>query len=261
MVMISPALAPAIGAFLLAFTSWRGVFWGLALIGLTALAGSVAYRETIARRSDVSILQSLGRLRVVLKNPGFTALLALFSTTSIATMAYVASSSYVFQEEFGTSAQAYSFYFAINGIGLLLGPMLYVRLSARFRRDAIIRACFATIAVSGVLVFFIGSLSPLAFTFCILPATVAGVCSRPPGTNLMLEQQKEDTGSASSLMGCSMTVMGTVGMLLVSLDAGGIIPTLGVIVAATGLVTSAGWLAISNKTFIRRIPDDAIDNR
>ncbi|MGA9139610.1 MAG: multidrug effflux MFS transporter [Methanocella sp.] len=261
MVMISPAVAPVLGAFLLSFTSWRGVFWALSTIGFVALAGSAAYEETITRRSTVTIPQSLGRLGVVLKNPGFFSLLVLFSMTGISTMAYVASSSYVFQEEFGTSAQAYSFYFMINGIGLLLGPMLYVRLSARFNRDAIIRACFAAIAVSGILVFFLGSLSPLAFAFCIMPATVAGVCSRPPGSNLMLEQQNEDTGSASSLMGCTQTIMGTIGMLLISFDWGGIVPALGVITLATGLVTSAVWLYISGKPFIKRIPDTNFANR
>lgn len=261
MVMISPAIAPVLGAFLLSFTSWRGVFWALTVIGSVALTGSLAYQETIARRSAVTIPQSLGRLGVVLKNPGFFALLALFSMTSISTMAYVASSSYIFQEEFGTSAQAYSYYFAINGIGLLLGPMLYVRLSARFDRDAIVRACFAAIALSGILVFFLGSLGPLAFTLCIMPAIVAGVCSRPPGTNLMLEQQKEDTGSASSLMGCTMTVMGTIGMLLISFDFGGIIPTLGIIITATGLMASAGWRYIFNQPFIKRIPDGTSQER
>jgi DHA1 family bicyclomycin/chloramphenicol resistance-like MFS transporter len=34
MVLISPALAPVLGAFLLGFTSWRGVFWILAGIGV-----------------------------------------------------------------------------------------------------------------------------------------------------------------------------------------------------------------------------------
>lgn len=261
MVMISPAIAPVIGAFLLSFTSWRGVFWSLAVIGFIALAGSAAYRETIARRSNVKLTRSLGRLGVVLKNPGFFVLLVLFSMTSISTMAYVASSSYVYQGVFGTSEQVYSYYFALNGIGLLLGPMLYVKLSARFDRDAIIKTCFATIAASGILVFFLGSLSPLAFALCIMPAIVAGVCSRPPGTNLMLEQQKEDTGSASSLMGCTMTVMGTIGMLLVSFDWGGLIPALGVIIAATGLLSSTLWLIVSNKTFIKRIPDSASENR
>ncbi|WP_424357001.1 multidrug effflux MFS transporter [Methanocella sp. MCL-LM] len=252
MVMIAPAVAPVIGAFILSFTTWRGVFWMLASIGFVAFAGSIAYTETIPRRSDVSVPGSLGRLGVVLKNPGFTSLLALFSLTSISTMAFVASSSYVYQIEFGTTEQVYSYYFALNGIGLIMGPMIYVRLSARFDRNAIIKACFALIAISGVLVFFLGPISPIVFALCVLPATVAGVCSRPPGTSLMLEQQTEDTGSASSLMGCAQTVMGATGMLLISHDWGtGIVHALGIIIVMTGIVTSAGWLYLSGRKFIK----------
>ncbi|CAJ38198.1 multidrug effflux MFS transporter [Methanocella arvoryzae] len=258
MVMIAPAVAPVIGAFILSFISWRGVFWTLAIIGFIAFAGSVAYTETIPRRNDVSIPGSLGRLWVVLKNPGFTSLLALFSMTSISMMAFVASSSYVYQVEFGTTEQVYSYYFALNGIGLILGPMIYVRLSARFDRNSIVKACFALIAISGVLVFFLGSLSPIIFALCILPATVASVCSRPPGTSMMLEQQTGDTGSASSLMGCAQTVMGTTGMLLISFDWGtGIIPTVGAIIAMIGVITSAGWLYLSGKPFIKKSDGDA----
>lgn len=261
MVMVSPALAPIIGAFLLAFTSWRGIFWVLAFIGFTALSGSIAFEETCVKRSNVTLPQSIGRLGVVLKNPAFVTLLILFMTTSVATMAYVASSSYVYQDVFGTSEQVYSYYFALNGIGLIFGPMLYVKLAERFDRDTIIKACFATLAVSGVLVFAVGGLHPLAFALCILPGTVASVCSRPPGTNLMLEQQKEDTGSASSLMGCVQTLMGTIGMLLVSVDTGYIIPTLGIITAATGFVTFSLWAVISKKPFVGQTHDGTAVHR
>ena len=47
MVLISPAVAPSLGALLLKFVSWRGIFWTLAGIGLLALAGSIALEETI----------------------------------------------------------------------------------------------------------------------------------------------------------------------------------------------------------------------
>lgn len=159
------------------------------------------------------LVESIGRLGVVLRNPGFLSLLILFSMTSISAMAFVASSSYVYENGFGVSEQTYSYYFALNAMGLLFGPMLYVKLSERHGRGQIINACFITIALSGVLVYLVGNISPLLFAFSILPATIAGVCSRPPGTNLMLEQQQEDAGSASSLMGCFTTIMGTIGML------------------------------------------------
>ncbi len=257
MVMISPALAPVLGAFMLSFTSWRGIFWALAAIGLISLVGTLAYQETIGKRYTGSILQSLGRLSIVARNPGFTSLVVVFTLTSVSTMAFVASSSYIYEDGFGLSAQMYSYYFALNAVGLLAGPMLYVKLSARFERNRIINACFASIALSGILVYFLGRISPIVFALSILPATIAGVCSRPPGTNLMLEQQKEDTGSASSLIGCAMTIMGSIGMLLVSLSHGRLIPAIGVLNVATGLLCLALWQVLSKQPFIKQVPDAA----
>jgi DHA1 family bicyclomycin/chloramphenicol resistance-like MFS transporter len=257
MVMISPALAPVLGAFMLSFTTWRGIFWSLAVIGLVSLAGSLAYRETIGKRYTGNILQSLSRLGTVARKPGFTSLVILFTLTSISTMAFVASSSYIYEDGFGLSAQMYSYYFALNALGLLAGPMLYLKLSARFERKCIINACFAMIALSGILVYFLGQVSPIIFALSILPATIAGVCSRPPGTNMMLEQQKEDTGSASSLIGCTMTIMGSIGMLLVSFSHGSLIPSIGILNVATGLLCLVLWQFLSKQPFVKPIQDTA----
>lgn len=59
MVLISPAAAPVLGALLLKFTSWRGIFLALAFIGLLALAGSIALQETIERRHMGSMRHSI----------------------------------------------------------------------------------------------------------------------------------------------------------------------------------------------------------
>jgi DHA1 family bicyclomycin/chloramphenicol resistance-like MFS transporter len=60
MVLISPVAAPVLGALLLKFMSWRGVFWTLAFIGLLALAGSTALQETIDERNSGSMVRALG---------------------------------------------------------------------------------------------------------------------------------------------------------------------------------------------------------
>jgi DHA1 family bicyclomycin/chloramphenicol resistance-like MFS transporter len=84
MVLISPAVAPSLGALLLKFVSWRGIFWTLAGIGLLALAGSIALEETIDKRYAGTIRQAMGRLCIVLKYPGFSSLLVVFSLLSVA---------------------------------------------------------------------------------------------------------------------------------------------------------------------------------
>ena len=96
MVVISPAVAPVIGALLLNLTSWRGVFVTQALLGLLVIAGAAAFRETLEAGHSGSIAYTLGRLGVVLKNPAFSSLLLIFSMVSITTMAFISSSSYIY---------------------------------------------------------------------------------------------------------------------------------------------------------------------
>jgi DHA1 family bicyclomycin/chloramphenicol resistance-like MFS transporter len=255
MVLISPAAAPVLGALLLKFMSWRGVFYALAFIGLLALAGSIALQETINKRNTGSMLKVLGRLCIVARNPGFSSLLILFSLLSISTMAFIASSSYIYINGFGLSAQVYSYYFAINAIGMIFGPMLYMRVSRKYKRRSIIIACFAVISASGLLISFFGGVQPWTLAIALLPATICASCVRTPGANLMLEQQREDTGSAAALMSCFGIFMGSIGMTIISLNWSNTILVLCIMNILIGLLCEALWLRISQKPYVMQVPE------
>ena len=62
MVLISPAVAPVIGAFMLSYTSWRGLFWTLGLVGVVSIIGSFLLEETVPSRYTGTMMQSLRRL-------------------------------------------------------------------------------------------------------------------------------------------------------------------------------------------------------
>ncbi len=108
MVLISPAVAPVLGALLLNIVSWRGIFWSLSLIGVLALLGSLLYEETSLLHTGDIPRSSLGRLGKVLQNRGFTILLLLFSLAPVTVMSFVASSTYIYQDTFQLSSQMYS---------------------------------------------------------------------------------------------------------------------------------------------------------
>lgn len=251
MVVISPAVAPVLGAFMLPYTSWRGLFVALALIGVVSMAGGLLLQETIPSRYTGTVAQSVRRLGTVLKNPGFTSLLIVFSLVSTASLAFVSASSYIYQEDFGLSEQGYSLYFALNAIALIAGPFLYLWLSRHVDRRPIVASGFAVIIAGGVLVCLFGNLGPLFFALALFPASLMGSSVRPPGAFLMLDQQKEDTGSASALINCSGLVFGSAGMILVFLDGGSLVFTLGVINVAVGVVCLAGWVLIVRRGLVR----------
>ena len=239
--MLSPAVAPMFGALLLNFTNWRGIFWALTGIGAMALLGGLLLEETIQERSTGALLHSFTRLGKVLQNRGFTMLMLLFSLGSISGLAFISASTYIYQDGFGLSSQAYSFYFAVNAICLIAGPMIYLRISRRFHAETIIRVCFLISLASGVLMILFGNLAPYIFALCILPSSVAGSIMRPPSVNLMLEQQKGDTGSMVSVMSCTGLLMGSLGMTLISLGWGNTIIALGTMTVLTALTSTLAW--------------------
>lgn len=251
MVVISPAVAPVLGAFMLPYTSWRGLFVVLALIGVVSMVGALLLQETIPSRYAGTMKQSVRRLGTVLKNPGFASLLIVFSLVSTASLAFVSASSYIYQEGFGLSEQAYSFYFALNAIALIAGPFLYLWLSRHIPRRTIVASGFAVMIAGGVLVSLFGSLGPLVFALSLFPASLMGSCVRTPGAFLMLDQQKEDTGSASALINCSGLVFGSAGMVLVFLSGENLVLGLGAINAAVGVVCLAGWMLIGRRGLVR----------
>jgi DHA1 family bicyclomycin/chloramphenicol resistance-like MFS transporter len=255
MVLISPMAAPVLGALLLTITSWRGVFLILGAIGLLALAGSIALQETAEKRHPDKAGQTWKRLGKVARNPGFASMLTIFSLLSVSSMAFIAASSYIYINGFGLNEQVYSYYFAFNALGMITGPMIYLHLARRIPRRSIIKFGFAGISASGLLIALFGSIRPSFFALALLPATIMASCIRTPGANLMLEQQDEDTGSASALMSCFGILMGSVGMTIISMPWGNTIRVLGMMNILTGLTCLSLWLLLSNRPFIKQIPE------
>jgi DHA1 family bicyclomycin/chloramphenicol resistance-like MFS transporter len=212
---------------------------------LIVVCGAIAFQETLQESSGGNIGHTMGRLGVVLKNPGFTTLLVIFSMTGIAFMAFISSSSYIYQNTFRLSSQTYSYFFALNAGGMLAGPLIYLWLAERFKRFSIINAGFAFMIISGVLICALGRLGPWQFAFGLLPATVMGSCMRPPSTVLMLDQQEGDTGSAASLMGSFGTVMGSVGMIIISFNPGNLVHAVGALNVILGLLCGGLWLGVT----------------
>lgn len=251
--MLSPIISPVIGAIILSVLSWRGVFVILSIIGVLALAGSIAMEETIEMRYTGSIFKSIGRLGVVAKNKSFISLLMTFSMISIASMSFISASSYIYVDGFGLSEKIYSYYFAINAVFFLIGPLLYIKLSKIYHSNSIITVSYIVTSISGLLICIIGNLGPVFFALSLIPASLVGSIMAPARTNLMLEQLQGDTGAASSLMSCAFTFYGSIGMLMISLNFSNRIVVMGLMYLVIGLVSLILWLNISRKPYIKQV--------
>ena len=253
MVVVAPVVAPVAGAFILKFMSWTAIFWALAGVGLIALLAALLLDETLESRYTGSVIRSLGRLGVVLKNPGFSVLLMVFSMVPLPLLAFIGASAFVYIQEFGMTEQVYSYYFGLNALGALAGPLLYMRLSRRISPGNIIAGAFALMTFSGIALEWIGSRSPVPFALSMLTATIAISMMRPPTANLLLSQQEGDTGSSAALINFMALFMGALGMVLISFETGSaLIPSLGLMQMVVGIICGSLWLIIRQRSFIRQ---------
>lgn len=252
LVIIAPMVAPVFGAFLLKIASWRMMFVTLAIFGAFASVLALCYRETLESKYQGSIFRSWGRLAVVMKNRSFIKLLVIFSITPMALMGFLAAGSYIYINDFGLTEQQFSYAFAFNALCASFGPTIYMKLSYKISVQNVISGCFALLALAGIFTLTIGDLSPWFFMLIAAPATLMAIIMRVPGTNLMLNQQDHDTGSAVALIQFFSMICGSLGMVLVSIRPESLIENLGFIQLSVGTLGGLMWLMVRNKEFVTK---------
>lgn len=250
LVVIAPLVAPVLGAALLKIASWHAIFVALAVFGALAFALVLLFRESLQHRYEGPVLKSWSRLGTVLRNPHFAYLVLLFGMAPMCLMAFIGSAAYIYIDGFGMSEQAFSLIFAMNALCALFGPMLYLRLSRVMSVQTIIRVGFAVLVVSGVILVLFGDRSPWLFAACAACATLAVVGLRVPGTNLILEQQQRDTGSAVALIHFLTSMLGAIAVQLVAAHSGDLTPTLGSLFIVVGVLCGLMWLAVQGRSFV-----------
>ena len=223
-----PVIAPTIGAHILKFISWRGIFGVLVFSGTLVWVFTFFLKETNNEFSEISTFKTTLRLLVVLKNPHFDRLLAVFSIISIPLLGFISVSSFIFVQGFGLSSEVYSYYFGAIAANFIIGGPIYLLLQRYFKPLNIITACYAGSIISGTLMLTIGQMSPTLFAVSIATGYLSVSISRPPSSSLLLEQQDKDTGSASSLIQAAFVLTGSLGMVFISPDWSNRIMVLGI---------------------------------
>lgn len=246
MSVIAPMIAPIAGAAILRFAQWRDTFWILTIIGFLTLITTIFFQETLPKsdRYQGSIGGSLVRLAVVGKNFGFISFLIVASMLAAPYMGYVTMSSYIYQNYFSLDAQTYSYFFAANSAFAVLGPVIYIRTIGKVSGYQFAWSCFGVALISGLCVLFIGNLSPFLFLISYIPFTLIEGAIRPFSTNILLDQQSEDIGSASSLINAVHTILGSAGMAMGSLAWGNMVHGLGIIMISCSLAAIGVWLIL-----------------
>jgi len=248
---VAPIIAPLIGGQLLRVVSWRGLFLVLAGIGLALFVSVLAgLPESLPRerRSSAGVGVLVRSLLALGRDLGFLGL-ALTSAFSFAGFfAYLAGSSFVYQEVYGVSPAAFSLLFAVNAVGMLGANDLNHRLLARFSPQQLLLAALVVYLAAGVVVLLVllaGGLPiwVLAAPLFVLVASVGLII--PNSTALALSLHPGAAGTASAFFGTLRLGLGALATPLVGLAGGLDGVSMGLVIAGAGalaLVTFASVL-------------------
>lgn len=240
---LAPMIAPLIGAQIIKYTDWRVTFWALALISVVNLILTLLFQETLDEdeRYNGTIIGSIGRLVTVSKNKSFIIPAVIFSLNSLPFLGYIAVSSYIYVNYFGLGTEVYSYFFAANALVSLCGPFIYVRFLGNVNKRVFASIILGVSTISGILVMTVGTLAPVLFWLSFVLMSLSGTVMRPFATNTLLNQQKGDTGSASSIISTLFTVLGSIGMSITSLQWGNTVVGLGIVITVVSAIALLGW--------------------
>lgn len=132
---VAPLLAPTVGQAIAGAWNWRAVFYALALIGVVLVAIVLRFMpETLPgdRRSPGNPRHVAGAYWSLLRDRHFMALAVIPGLGLALIMSYVVGSPFVFQNEYGLTAQQFALVFALNGAALVLSAQLNAALVRKF---------------------------------------------------------------------------------------------------------------------------------
>ena len=240
--LIAPMLAPVLGAIILKVADWKMTFIVLAILTGVSLVGAFLLQETlpVKERTQSSTIQTILGLRKVAKNPNFSSLLFVGALIAAPFMAYLALASYIYIDGFGVSETTFSMYFALNAGASILGPVMYMRFGAGSVKKVISAGIIVAI-ISAILILTIGNASPIIFLLSYVLYSIMTSYFRPLISDLLLSATKTDVGATSSVMNFGFTVIGSIGMVVGSLQWSSYTGGLGITMLIFIALTTAVW--------------------
>lgn len=206
--MIAPILAPIVGSYLLGYGGWRFIFWVLAGFGAAGFIwGSRIIPDSLPREKRVRLnLGAVARSYCIqLRNSVFMAYTMSGGFALSSLFIYISSSAFIFTEHFDVTPMQFSYLFAANSIGLVVGGMFSNRLTSKglpSQYILIIGLSIHTLAALSLFViasFSVGGMPVYASLLAIIIGSLGLVFGNV--TALTMNNAGSQVGIASALMG------------------------------------------------------------
>ncbi len=214
---LGPIAAPVFGGFLINFTPWEGIFWTLFFLGLLLLALNSRLKESlpIEKRVNGNLLSSFKNFIPILKNNKFM-FYVLAQTFAMGFMfSYISSSPFIFQEHYHLSPIMFSLCFAFNAFGIMAGSWL-VSFFSEIRALLIGGFGLTSFGILLAIVMFSGGNIVVLESIFFVQMIALGMIL-PTTSALGLNLERENSGSASAILGFLPFLAGSIVSPLVGL--------------------------------------------
>ena len=190
------------------YTDWRGVFLILLVIGVLLLAGCLHFKETHTkeRRLNKSLAATFMLLGPVLKNRRYRQFMLQQAFTMSVMFANIASSPFIIQQHYGYSPFAFSVWFAINAVALIMAS--FVSIKFKKPEQAMLTGAVGTVILAVIELFVLMNDQPFWMyeSLIFLLLFTVGL-TLPSSTTLAMESERKHAGSASALLGAGVFIM------------------------------------------------------
>ena len=233
---IAPVISPLLGGWVLSFSTWHTVFAILLGIGLILLIASFRLPESYPteKRQPLSILQSFGQIRVLIKNRTFITITLMQAAAMFAFFGQISASPFIFQTHYGFTEMQYSGFFGTNALAI----GIFAFLSSKFKTPQIslfigtLMLLISAICVSTALYF---NASPWLFE-CFLFAMMGSFgLILAPSTAIAMNAARKQAGLASAILGAAGFLSGGIASPIVGI--GNIQITTGIVFTSSALIT------------------------
>lgn len=238
---------PSLGSLVLTFASWQMIFVIQALIAIVAFMGVLKIPETNLKPKKISFSKMAGLYLTFFKNREFLMLTILFAVSLFPFFAFLVTSAEIYIEGFKQSEQVFGLLFAFNAISMMLGSMLCLRLSKKFKDITIIRFGFAGILINGLLLIFLPHDNFWYFTLPMGFISFSFGMTRPLSINMIIEKVDENVGAASSMIMFFNFTFAAIAMWLISLGGDYKIFLLGIMASLSGAIVLFSMNFLMNK--------------
>lgn len=237
---VSPILAPLVGNGVIAVTSWRGVFWlvaVLAVIDLVLIALFVPETRPPSARGGEGIAGVLAACRLLLTDRTFVGLTLVSSFAFAGFLLYLANSPFVLSTHYGMSRLAYSLAFSVNAVAFFAAAQANGWLGARFGLTRVLRPAAvgyaATMSLAAVLAALGLDSFALVSALLFIGYGFLGVIM-PVSSVLALDPHGAIAGTAASLMSALQLATGSLCVAISgTFSDGSVAPMLAAIAGAT----------------------------